>query len=116
MAMGTPVVASLTNGPLDKTTMKAPVFASGTPQDGPSGWAAAWAATLQDYRYLGPIPRGMCNVVMADGSVKSVRDLDRDGLLNSGFSPNGTNGFDTDKLELPGNEFGIRWSLRQPEP
>ncbi len=114
--MGASVVDSLTNGPLDPATMLAPVFASGTPYEGPGGWWAGWSPALQDYRGFGPLHRGTCNVAFADGSVRGVRDRDADGLLNSGFTPTATNGFGTNTLELPGNEFAIRWSLRQEEP
>jgi hypothetical protein len=114
--MGTLVVDSLTNGPLDPATMLAPTFAAGTSYEGPSGWWAGWSAALQDYRGFGPVHRGVCNVVFADASVKSIRDRDGDGLLNSGFTPNATNGFGSSTVELPGNEFAIRWSLKEAQP
>jgi hypothetical protein len=52
---------------------------------------------------------------MADGSVKNVRDEDQDGLLNNGFPASASNGFGSDKIELPDDEFANRWSLREAE-
>jgi len=40
---------------------------------------------LQDTRGWAPVHRGSCNLLMADGSVKSVKDLNGDGFLNPGF-------------------------------
>ena len=40
---------------------------------------------LQDTRDWFAVHRGSCNLLMDDGSVKSVADLNGDGFLNPGF-------------------------------
>ncbi len=55
-------------------------------REGADGWWAFWNKnTLQDYRKLAPIHKNSCNVVMADGSVQSFFDKNKDGYLNNGF-------------------------------
>lgn len=40
---------------------------------------------LQDYRDFNPLHGGNCNVLMSDGSVKVLNDLNGDGKVNPGF-------------------------------
>ena len=47
--------------------------------------AGAGSLILQDTRDWFAVHRGTCNLLMADGSVKSVTDLNGDGFLNPGF-------------------------------
>ena len=47
--------------------------------------AGASSLVLQDTRDWFAVHRGSCNLLMADGSVKSVADLNGDGFLNPGF-------------------------------
>lgn len=55
-------------------------------REGADGWWAFWNKnTLQDYTRLAPIHKNSCNVVMADGSVQSFYDRNKDGFLNNGF-------------------------------
>ena len=41
--------------------------------------------TLQDYRAFSPVHKGTCNILYADGSVRTLDDLNEDGFLNNGF-------------------------------
>jgi prepilin-type N-terminal cleavage/methylation domain-containing protein/prepilin-type processing-associated H-X9-DG protein len=102
---------SYTRGPVNRTTMALPVT-SGTSREGEDGWWAAWARnTLQDYRGFNPVHRRVCNIVMADGSVRNVEDKNDDGFLNNGFQPSPTNGFSEGEIELPPTEFTSVYSL-----
>jgi len=49
------------------------------------GVAGVQKLCLQDTRGWSPVHRGSCNLLMADGSVKSIQDLNGDGFLNPGF-------------------------------
>ena len=109
---GTFTAKCTTTGPVTNPGMATPGFAAGTPREGPSGWFAGWKATLQDYRNFGPVHRGSCNLLFADGSVRSVTDANRDGLLNNGFQPTADNGFGDDKIELPQDDVLSEWRLR----
>jgi prepilin-type N-terminal cleavage/methylation domain-containing protein/prepilin-type processing-associated H-X9-DG protein len=44
------------------------------------------ATHLQDYRDMAPVHAGNCNVLFADGSVRSFKDTNGDGYLNPGFN------------------------------
>ncbi len=84
---GTPTTQSLTAGPAIRSTGRPPQFAAGTERNGPDGWWSVWTKqTLQDYRGFGPVHRGLCNLLMADGSVRSFEDADGDYSLNNGFT------------------------------
>ena len=81
-----------------------PVFPAGTPKDGPGGWWGVWyRQTLQDYRNFGMVHGGSCNVLFADGSVRSISDVNDDGHLNNGFGAIG--GFADNVSEVTGNDF-----------
>jgi prepilin-type processing-associated H-X9-DG protein len=47
---------------------------------------------MQDYRDFGPVHKGGCNVLMADGSIRSFFDTTGDGYLNPGFNVDSTSG------------------------
>ena len=102
-----PVLVLANNGILP---LNPPVFAPGTPRDGPDGWWAVWnKQVLQDYRNFGMVHRQVCNILFADGSVRSVNDLNNDGKLNNGFPAVG--GFADSVNETPENDFYSLYSL-----
>lgn len=109
---GDPTVRSLTAGPALNPSMEAPTFPAGTSRAGPAGWWAVWArSTRQDYRAFAPLHKGTCNVLFADGSVRSFADTNNDGLLNNGFESGETNGFRDSQIELPEQRIESSYSL-----
>lgn len=117
-AAGERFVESFTDGPVSIRDMKPPQFPSGTQRGGTLGWWAKWAReTKQDYRDFAPVHGGgtqrSCNLLFADGSVRTFVDDDADGLLNNGFTADGKNGFKSSKEELPSEEVFNRWSLKR---
>jgi prepilin-type processing-associated H-X9-DG protein len=40
---------------------------------------------LQDYRDFGPVHNRNCNILFADGSIRTFKDINGDGFLNPGF-------------------------------
>ena len=111
-AAGQELADSYTDGPVDPATMAAPAIPAMATYEGPSGWWAQWNATLQDYTDFAPVHRGQCNIVFADGSVRSFEDLNDDGFLNNGFTAAANNPFVDDTVELPPHEVFSRWELR----
>lgn len=111
---GTFTVKSMTNGPVTNPDM-AQLSDLNTARDGAAGWWAKWNATRQDYRGFAPIHRGLCNILFADGAVRSYEDKNGDGFLNNGFDPTSSagNGFTSAEIELPKEEVFSRWSLRE---
>ncbi len=109
---GTPTVMSFTGGPVLKTTLRPPVFAAGTRRDGANGWWAVWRKqVLQDYRGFAALHRGQCNVLFADGGVRTISDANGDGSLNNGFSAVPGSGFTDDSVEVKENELMSFYSL-----
>ncbi len=86
---------------------------------------------LQDYRDFGPVHGGGkgagCNILFADGSIKTFSDLNGDGYLNPGFTISTSNsttqdflgtGYTDDVVELPREDvfsgvFLEKWDLRK---
>lgn len=86
---GSTIALSLFGGPAaymaDGTIIKEPK-PNATKRDGPTGWWAFWnRQTLQDYRALAPLHLNRVNLAMADGSVRSITDVNKDGYINNGF-------------------------------
>ena len=80
-------------------------------KNGPNGWWAFWEKqTLQDYRALSPLHKNVCNVVMADGSIRSIADLNRDGYINNGF-PGGGGEFADSTEEVAPTDLASAYSL-----
>ncbi len=66
--------------------MEVPSFGGSVPREGATGWLKTWSYdTRQDYRGMATLHQGVCNVLMADGSVQALLDANDDGFLNNGF-------------------------------
>lgn len=113
---GEPLAKSYTNGPVIRAAgpvgglslqpFDEPRFGSAYPQGGAAGWWAVWNRwVLQDYRSLAPLHAGTCNILFADGSVRSFADLNRDDVLDNGFSS-------PTEPELPPSDVMSRYSLQ----
>ncbi len=110
---GTLTTGTFTRGPVRTLNMQPPSFGSGKPRKGADGWWAVWSKkVLQDYRGFAPVHRGICNVLMADGSVQGLLDANADGLLNNGFSTSAGGGFESDKVDVKENVLFSKASLR----
>lgn len=113
---GTPLVLAMTGGPRLIHTLTVPQPNA----SGQAGWWGVWARqTLQDYRQFGVVHRGSCNVLFADGSVRTLRDTNKDGLLNNGFfDPSGAplGGFANGEIELPESEIYSLYSVNARRP
>jgi prepilin-type N-terminal cleavage/methylation domain-containing protein/prepilin-type processing-associated H-X9-DG protein len=116
LSAGEPLVPAHTAGPVlvlpynGIQPLNPPVFAPGTPRDGPNGWWTVWnKMVLQDYRNFGMVHRNSCNVVFADGSVRSINDPNYDGKLNNGFTAVG--GFADAVDEVEQDDFFSLYSI-----
>lgn len=114
---GEPTVYAMTGGPVSRTTMQPLSIPDGTTKEGASGWWKMWNdGTRQDYRQFAPVHGEVCNILFADGSIRSIIDSNDDGLLNSGFPANPTFGFIDDTIEIPHEEVFGGWSLSDVDP
>jgi len=110
---GTLTVGAFTRGPVQTLNMQPPSFGSGKPRGGADGWWAVLSKkVLQDYRGFAPVHRGLCNVLMADGSVQGLLDANADGLLNNGFPASAGGGFASDEVEVKKDVLFSKASLR----
>jgi len=72
--------------PSNAAVLQTPSFPAGTPRSGTAGWLRSWNyETRQDYRGMAALHDGQVNVLMADGSVRSLSDTNGDGFINNGF-------------------------------
>ncbi|HEX5103493.1 MAG TPA: DUF1559 domain-containing protein [Pirellulaceae bacterium] len=110
LAPGTPLVVGFTRGPVVADMSGPPAFAPGTPK---MTWWPAWQATRQDYRAFGVIHRGSSNVLFIDGSVRSIKNLNKDDFLNNGFDPAIAigSGYADNVIEMPEDEVYSLFSL-----
>jgi prepilin-type N-terminal cleavage/methylation domain-containing protein/prepilin-type processing-associated H-X9-DG protein len=75
---------------LSGTTITYSVYEAEQPKSGEQALVNNNALHLQDYRDMGPVHGGQCNVLFADGSVRTFKDLNGDGYLNPGFNIDAT--------------------------
>lgn len=109
---GDGLVQSFTAGPRVTSTLTVPAFPNGTAKTGPAGWWSVWnKSVLQDYRGFAPVHRGLCNIVFADGSVRTFEDTNDDGFLNNGFSPVPGSGFNSSAVEMKPEDIESHYSL-----
>jgi prepilin-type processing-associated H-X9-DG protein len=101
----------MTRGPVAPATMDPPPpNLPGTPY---STWWTTWNATLQDYRQFGVPHVRSCQILFADGSVRTFSDSTKDDLLNNGFPANAASRFSDNTPELPPTDVFSRWRLSQ---
>jgi prepilin-type N-terminal cleavage/methylation domain-containing protein len=87
--VGLPVVSKPVTGPPALAVYDAPSFADPTPREGDTGWLKVWTrSVLQDYRGMSTHHKGICNVLMADGSIQTLVDENDDQFINNGFEAN----------------------------
>lgn len=109
VAAGSPLARSYCPGPFLVNGMSQPSFGSGTPR---ATWWPVWARNArQDYRAFSPVHRGGAMVLFGDGSVRAIPDVNGDGLLNSGFVADGSNGFSDNVVELEPDAFATLYSI-----
>lgn len=79
----------------------------------PVGTAVAYPAAwthFQDWRDMGPVHAGNCNVLFADGSIRSLKDQNKDGYLNPGFA------IATTATEVEKAKIGYRDAIVEIDP
>ncbi|MFN3153178.1 DUF1559 domain-containing protein [Bremerella sp.] len=121
---GSPMVPYTTYGPLVSDTTSPYSGWSGSPLMAPPQFSATpttstwkgvwWENCRQDLRQLGVNHGDICNVLMADGSVRALYDTDGDGYLNPGFAASGgyVVGYSPGvEAEVPEIECYSRWDL-----
>lgn len=96
---GENLVASFTTGPVQNPTMQ-PLGTFSSPTAKPVWWPKWARETRQDYRSFAPLHSHVANILFADGSVRAVEDVNRDGYLNNGFTATAGNGFQDDTVEV----------------
>ena len=64
----------------DPPTITYSLYAEEQPEPGVAGVFGNFALHLQDYRDMAPVHAGQCNVLFADGSIRTFKDLNSDGF------------------------------------
>jgi prepilin-type N-terminal cleavage/methylation domain-containing protein/prepilin-type processing-associated H-X9-DG protein len=80
------------------------------PMPGQAGRSGNLATHLQDWRDMAPVHAGLCNVLFADGSIRSFKDTNGDGYLNPGFN------IDTTATQLELDRIGYRDAIVELPP
>ncbi len=80
------------------------------PMPGRQGRKGNEATHLQDWRDMAPVHAGLCNVLFADGSIRSFKDTNGDGYLNPGFNIN------PDATDAELDKLGYRDSIVELPP
>ncbi len=109
------LAAPFMRGPVQvmSPSLEPPSFGAGKPRNGPGGWWEVWdKKVLQDYRVFSPVHRDGVNLLMADGSVQTLYDTNKDGQLNNGFPTSSETGFADDKVEADAKVLFSKWTLR----
>ena len=109
LSQGSALVRSISAGPVrmaDMIGVTATPFGNSTPQ---ATWWAFWHRQVaQDYRAFAPVHRNACNILFADASVRSFNDVNKDGLLNNGFS---NAAFADAEVELPPEDVSSMYDV-----
>lgn len=79
------LVAWGTSGDVTAYDSASPATSVYAKEQPPTGTPAQAYDHLQDYRDFGPVHAGNCNILFADGSVRTFLDANKDGYLNPGF-------------------------------
>jgi prepilin-type N-terminal cleavage/methylation domain-containing protein/prepilin-type processing-associated H-X9-DG protein len=116
LAAGTPLVESMTGGPrLIADGSYGNAFTVPTLPEPNTTWWSIWVRQMaQDYRQFGTPHRGASVVLFGDGSVRPLRDKNKDGLLNNGFAATG--GFADSTLEFKKDELYSLYALTANKP
>lgn len=109
--VGSPVISKPSTDFSSLAVLDVPSFPTGTAREGNSGWLKVWSRhVLQDYRGMSTHHKGICNVLMADGSVQSFVDSDDDQFINNGFAA--SSDFASDKVEAGPLELASYYNLQ----
>ncbi len=109
--VGKPVIAKETTDFSGLKIYDTPNFPSGTTRDGANGWLKVWTRhVLQDFRGMAAHHKGVCNVLMADGSIQALVDGNLDQYINNGFA--GDEFFQSEKVEAGPLELSSYYNLQ----
>lgn len=110
---GSLLAASMTPGPVRKSTLQVPTPGSLGTAPGANNYFHVWRReVLQDYRNFAPLHRGACNLLFADASVRPVVDLNDDGYLNNGFPANSLTGMAAGEVEMSPEDVASLYDLK----
>ncbi len=109
--VGKPVIAKETTDFSSLQVYDTPAFPTGTAKEGPTGWLKVWTRhVLQDFRGMAAHHKGICNVLMADGSIQALVDDNDDLYINNGFPADEF--FQSDKVEAGPLELSSYYNLQ----